>query len=244
MRDREATIPGDATHGDAPSPVYAHVPAGATRGGVVVHEIFGRQPDIERVVDRFATRGYAAVAPDLFHQGALPCIRAVFAAMRSGEEVAPVRQARRAREWLCAQAGLATPQVGIVGFCLGGGFALLAGAGWGAGSTNYGKVPPSERMRGIGPVIGCYGARDLPFRSEGQGAHGAPRAARGGARGAHLPDGRARVSHGRRPPHRERAHGAHPAPGYDPVAAPEAWSKIDAFFDRHLPSTAVAAQDN
>ncbi|MDO9017894.1 MAG: dienelactone hydrolase family protein [Deltaproteobacteria bacterium] len=96
MRDREATIRGDAAHGDTPSPVYAHVPAGATRGGVVVHEIFGRQPDIERVVDRFATRGYAAVAPDLFHQGALPCIRAVFAAMRSGEEVAPVRQAQNA----------------------------------------------------------------------------------------------------------------------------------------------------
>ena len=110
MPGADVTIPGDASHGDASSPAYANVPAGATRGMVVIHEIFGRQPDIDRVVDRFATRGYAAVAPDLFHEGALRCIRAVMSAMSTGVEVAPVRKALRARQWLCDQAGLATPQ--------------------------------------------------------------------------------------------------------------------------------------
>jgi carboxymethylenebutenolidase len=82
MPGTDATIPSDATDGDAPSAAYARVPTGATRGVVVIHEIFGRQPDIDRVVDRFATRGYAAVAPDLFHEGALRCIRAVFSGRR------------------------------------------------------------------------------------------------------------------------------------------------------------------
>jgi len=42
---------------------YAALPAGATRGAVVLHEMFGRQPEIDRVVDRFAARGYAAIEP-------------------------------------------------------------------------------------------------------------------------------------------------------------------------------------
>jgi carboxymethylenebutenolidase len=241
MPGTEVTIPGDAAHGDAPSPAYANTPAGATRGVVVIHEIFGRQPDIDRVVDRFATRGYAAVAPDLFHEGALRCIRSVFSAMRSGEEVAPVRQAQRARRWLCAQAGLRDAQVGIVGFCFGGGFALLAGAGWGAVSTNYGEVPPTERMRGIGPVIGCYGGRDLPFRNKGRVL--TERLAPLGV----VPEVHTFPTAG----HAFLTEGDHPIatvlmgpilhPGYDPMAAPEAWRRIEAFFDRHLPPTDRAA---
>lgn len=233
------TIPGDATHGDVPSPAYASVPSPATRGVVVIHEIFGRAPDIDQVVDRFADRGYAAVAPDLFHGGALPCIRAVFRAMRTGEDVAPVRQALRAREWLCEQAGLTPEQVGLVGFCFGGGFALLAGRGWGAVSTNYGEVPPTERMRGIGPVIGCYGARDLPFRNKGRVL--AERLAPLGV----TPEVHTFPTAG----HAFLTHGDHPIatvlmgpilhPGYDPVAAPEAWAKIDAFLDRSLPASAA-----
>ena len=237
MPGREVIIPGDASHGDAPSPAYAKVPVGATRGIVVIHEIFGREPDIDRVVGRFATRGYAAVAPNLFHQGALPCIRAVFRAMSTGEEIGAVRQAKRARQWLCDEAGLTTPQVGILGFCFGGGFALLAGAGWGAVSTNYGEVPPTERMRGIGPVIGCYGGRDLVFR--GKGAVLTERLAPLGitpevhmfpsAGHAFLTDGNHPITRALSKPILHS--------GYDPLAAQDAWTKIEAFFDRNLPPT-------
>jgi len=159
----EVKIPGDASTGDPPSPAYARTPEGATRGVVVIHEILGRAPEIDRVVDRFASRGYAAVAPDLFHLGQVACMRAVMHAMKTGDDIAPVRQARRAHAWLCEQAGLAPTNVGIIGFCFGGGFALLAGHGFGAISANYGVVPPVERLRGLPPVIGCYGDRDWMF---------------------------------------------------------------------------------
>ncbi len=69
------------------------------------------------------------------------------------------------RRWLCAESGIAEPRVGLIGFCFGGGFALAAGAGFGAVSTNYGAVPPTEAMRGIGPVIACYGGRDRAFEA-------------------------------------------------------------------------------
>ncbi len=43
--------------GDAAAvPVYAILPPEARRGVVVLHEIFGRQPEIDRVVQRFAAR--------------------------------------------------------------------------------------------------------------------------------------------------------------------------------------------
>lgn len=161
--DGDVTIPGEEARGDPPSPAYARVPEGATRGVVVIHEVLGRAPEIDRVVDRFAAHGYAAVAPDLFHRGRVGCMRAVVHAMKTGEDVAPVRQTRRAHAWLCEHAGLDSKHVGIIGFCFGGGFALLAGHGFGAVSANYGVVPPIERLRGLPPVIACYGDRDWLF---------------------------------------------------------------------------------
>jgi carboxymethylenebutenolidase len=165
MQGREVTIEASA---DAPAlPAYAILPPGATRGMVVIHEIFGRQPEIDRVVERFARAGYAAVAPDLFHRGKLACLVDAFRAMKSGDGVA-VRQGRNARAWLCREAGIEPSRIGLIGFCFGGQFALCSGAGWAVVSTNYGDVPAAEVMRGIGPVIGCYPGKDKVFRAKGE----------------------------------------------------------------------------
>jgi carboxymethylenebutenolidase len=165
MEGREITIP--AGDGAPETPAFAILPEGARRGVVVIHELFGRQPEIDRVVERFAKAGYAAVAPDLFRRGRLGCLVDVFLrAMRTGDGVA-VCQGRNARAWLCEETGIGAQHVGLVGFCFGGSYALAAGAGWGAVSTNYGLVPRAGAMRGIGPVIGCYGGRDRHFRATG-----------------------------------------------------------------------------
>lgn len=234
MPGLEVKLPGDAVKGDRESPAYAHLPAGATRGMVVIHEIFGRQPDIDGVVDRFAAAGYAAVAPDLFFEGRLPCIRAVFSAMKTGAEISAVRQALRARDWLCAQTGLRKEQVGIIGFCFGGGFALLAGSGWAAVSTNYGVVPPTERLQGIGPVIACYGGRDVMFKNTGEQLK--ERLAPLGVTPEVLfyPDaGHAFLTNGNRP-----IISALTWPlmhvKYNAAIAEDAWVKIIAFFNKQL----------
>jgi carboxymethylenebutenolidase len=157
MKGQEITIP--AGEGAPALPGYAMIPAGAKRGAVVIHEIYGRRPEIDRVVERFAAAGYAAVAPDLFHAGRFACLRDVFRAMKTGDGVS-VLQGRNARAWLCEAAGIEPSTVGLIGFCFGGGYALFAGAGWGAVSCNYGHPPSVTSMRGVGPVIGCYGSRD------------------------------------------------------------------------------------
>ena len=166
MTQTRFQLAGDAAHGDPPSPAVANVPEGARRGIVVIHEIFGPSPEVDRVVTRLAGAGYAAVAPDLFFQGRLACVRSVFSAMSSGADVPAVRQAVRARDWLTQQSGAPKEKIGIVGFCFGGGFALLAGKHFGAVSANYGRTPSTEAMRGIGPTIGCFGGRDRSMRGQ------------------------------------------------------------------------------
>src|SRR5689334_11738803 len=137
MEGREIVIA--AGDGAPETPAFAMIPRDATRGMVVIHELFGRQPEIDRVVARFAKSGYAAVAPDLFHRGRFACLFDVFRAMKTGEGVA-VRQGKSARAWLCQEARLAPENVGLIGFCFGGGYALVAGSGWAAVSTNYGAI--------------------------------------------------------------------------------------------------------
>jgi carboxymethylenebutenolidase len=57
-----------------------------------------------------------------------------------------------------------TGRVGIIGFCMGGGLALLSAPKYdfAAASVNYGEVPKDavERLRGACPIVGSYGRRD------------------------------------------------------------------------------------
>lgn len=234
MRDHDVTIPGDPAHRDPPTPAYAVLPAGATRAVVVIHEIFGPAPEIDAVVDRFAARGYAAVAPDLFAHGQFACMRAVMRAMHSDDDIMPVRVARRTRDWITEKTGVPASRVGIIGFCFGGGFALVAGSGWAAVSSNYGQVPSASRMRGIGPVIACYGGRDVIFRGAGEALRA--RLATVGV----TPEVHTFPEAG----HSFLTDGDHPIASaltwpvmhvrYEPEVAAKAWEKIDAFFDRTL----------
>ena len=153
----EVTIP--ASGGAPATPAFAILPDGARRGVVVIHELFGRTPEIDRAVERLAGAGYAAVAPDLFHRGRVACLRDIYRAMKTGDGV-PAQQGRNARAWLTDKTGIAPAHIGLIGFCFGGGYALTAGAGWAAVSANYGHLPSTAAMRGLGPLIACYGARD------------------------------------------------------------------------------------
>jgi carboxymethylenebutenolidase len=235
MQLEELVLPGDAEQGDPASPAVAAFAPDARRGVVVIHELFGRQPEIDRVVQRFAAAGYAAIAPDLFHAGRLRCLRQLLPSIQRGEDSAPLRQARRARVQLCARAGLPPAQVGLIGFCFGGLFALVAGRGWGAISTNYGEVPSTEAMKGIGPVIACYGERDRRAAPE--------LLKRRLARVGVTPEVYTYPEAG----HSFLTDGHHPVAtaltwpifhlGYNPAAADDAWPKIMDFFERSLASS-------
>jgi carboxymethylenebutenolidase len=231
-RGIEVTIP--AGDGFGATPAYAVLPAGAKRGVVVIHELFGRQPEIDRVVERFARAGYAAVEPELFRSPSLAaCVRRTMHAMQTGDGPA-VRQARAVRSWLCAQAQLDEAHVGIIGFCFGGGFALAVGRGWGAVSTNYGAIPRAEAMRGIGPTIGCYGGRDRTFARMGGVLEERLRSVGAEVESHTFADvGHSFLTDGNHPIAklltRPLLHIV-----YRPETAEEGWRRIFAFFDKHL----------
>lgn len=226
----DVEIPGEG----GSTPAFALLPEGATRGVVVLHEIFGRQPEIARVVERFAALGYAAVAPDLFHGRSKPgCIREALRTIRTG--TGPfAEKTRAARTWLCEQAGLDASQVGLIGFCLGGGFALAFGQGFGAVSTNYGDLPPDELLGQLGPTIGCYGGRDRIFGKNGPRlerrltALGVPVETHTYPEIGHsfLTDGHHPIGHFLSRPYFHIE--------YRPEVAEAAWQKILAFLERHL----------
>lgn len=227
----EVTVPCATT---GPFPAFASLPDGARKGVVVIHEIFGRMPEIDGVAARFAERGYAAIAPDLFHTGWLTCVRRAMRDLPSGTGP-QFEQIGAARDFL-VERGVPKARVGVIGFCLGGAFALGVGRGWGAVSANYGMTPPAETLRGIGPVIACYGAKDRMMGSQ-PGRLRERCAAVGvtpeihvleGAGHSFLTQGTSRIG-----PIMGLLTGA----GYREAPAKEAWEKIFAFFDRELGST-------
>ena len=143
------------------SPARGDAVAGAP-GVVVVHEAFGLTDDIRRIADEFAARGFHAVAPDLLSYGGMVrCLVTIVRALGSGEG-RPFDEIDAARTWLAGREDC-TGQVGIAGFCLGGGFALvMANRGFGASAVQYGRLPKNldAAMHGACPVVASYGALD------------------------------------------------------------------------------------
>jgi carboxymethylenebutenolidase len=154
----------EVTAGSVPG--YLAVPAGSPGpcpGVVVIHESWGLNGDIRAHVDRLAAEGYLALAPDLYRgKSFVRCFRDVFRQLHAGSGSA-FDTIEEARGWLGARPD-ATGKTGVLGFCMGGGFALLCAprGEFSAASVNYGQVPAdAERvLAGACPVVASYGARD------------------------------------------------------------------------------------
>ncbi len=213
------------------------VPAGEGPwpGVVVLHELLGLTDDIRRHTDRLAGAGFVAVAPDLFSAGgALRCLRATFGALTRGQGPA-VDDVLAVRDWLTGRPDCAGP-VGVLGFCMGGGFALLLAArGFDAAAPSYGPLPREARtvLAGACPVVASYGRRDPMMRGVAGRLESLLTELGVDHDVKEYPDaGHSFLNQHRTGPFAplERVAGL----GYEPDAADDAWARILAFFDHHL----------
>ena len=139
---------------------------------MVVHDAFGMTPDMRRQADRLAVGGYIALAPDFWHGRAWPrCLRGAFRQIMAGS--GPVfDEIDAAAGWLSAL-DTCTGKIGVIGFCLGGGFALLSAPrpGVSAASVNYAPVPKNidQMLGGACPVVASYGGKDPGTRRSCRG---------------------------------------------------------------------------
>jgi carboxymethylenebutenolidase len=223
-------------------PDYLAAPEGSGPhpGVVVLHEAYGLDDDIRAKADRFASRGYLALAPDLFDDGPMfKCLVAAFRALGTGKGKA-FDEIEAARKQLADRPDC-TGKVGVIGFCMGGGFALLSAPrfDFAASSVNYGILPRNltETLEGSCPIVASYGKKDLGLRGAAAKLEsaldtlGVPHDVK------EYPDAN----------HSFLNHHAGGVSGlmarvsgmmYHGPSAVDAWQRIDAFFDEHVAQAA------
>ena len=168
MVDVSISVAGGALPAYLASPSDPGSP-GPWPGVVVIHDALGMTHDLRRQTDWLAGSGYLAAAPDLYRGGRrLACIRKIMsdARRRHGPTFDDIEAVRT---WLTAREDC-TGRVGVIGFCMGGGFALMLApdGGFSAASVNCGMaakdVYSESFLTGACPVIGSYGAKDRANR--------------------------------------------------------------------------------
>jgi carboxymethylenebutenolidase len=154
----EVTIP--APRGEMRAHLAAPAGGGRWPGVVVIHDALGMSRDLRNQADWLASEGYLAVAPNLYYWG--PRIRCLISTVRLGNR--PRSELDATRRWL-GEHDRCTRKIGVIGFCMGGDFALVLAPrrhGFSASSVNYGAaVGELERaLPDVCPIVGSFGAAD------------------------------------------------------------------------------------
>src|SRR5918993_1295054 len=91
---------------------------------IVIQEWWGLVDHIKEVCDRFASEGFVALAPDLYHGKTTKSpdeAGKLMMAMRIDEAE---KDLRAAADYLAIQDSTTSKKIGVVGFCMGGALAL------------------------------------------------------------------------------------------------------------------------
>ena len=204
---------------------YRADPAGTPKAGIVViQEIFGVNPHMRSVADRYAAAGYAAVAPAIFDRvergvqlGYTPDDIARGVAIRARTDWNAVIADIGAAVALLSGEGL---KVGTVGFCWGGSVAYLSAA----------RLP-------VAAAVGYYGGQIVPFLGD---TPKVPTMLHFGDRDGGIPMADV-LKIARAQPDVEihvypAGHGfaCDERKDFTPACAEQAWERTQAFFARHL----------
>ncbi len=217
--------------GDKPLTAYYTRPEGAGPfpGVVVIHEIFGLTENIKHIAQRLSSENYAVLAVDLFAgRNQAVCMFRFFAdTFLNSLDHRGIHDLKAALTFLADQPEVDASQLGAIGFCLGGSFAIA----WACTDDRlkviapyYGFNPrPLTAVARSCPVVGSYPGQDL---TTGQGRK--------------LDETLTQYSI----PHDIKIYPGtkhsffnDQAPVYDAASAANSWQRVLAFFKTHLGAT-------
>tara|TARA_R110002020_G_scaffold15555_43_gene55498 strand:+ start:11269 stop:12135 length:867 start_codon:yes stop_codon:yes gene_type:complete len=208
---------------------YLARPKGAEKrpAVIVIHENRGLNPHTEDVARRLAADGFVALAPDLLSvKGGTPGdpdqARDLIGQLDDGDVEAALKAAVA---WL-AENPATNGQVGVVGFCWGGGWAnrlAAAGTPLGAAVAYYGRQLPAERVGDLSaPLLLHYAGLDERINA-GIDAYTTALDAAGKPYEVFVYEG---VNHA--------FNNDTNAARYDKAASDEAWARTTAFLNTNL----------
>jgi carboxymethylenebutenolidase len=206
---------------------YLSTPAGGRGPGVlVIQEWWGLVGHIKNVGDRFAAKGFTALAPDLYHGQTADEPDAAGKLFMALNVAQAEKDLRGAATYLAAHSS--TTKLGAVGFCMGGQLALFAATinpSIGATVDFYGIHPnvKPDYAKLAGPVLGLFAEKDSYVTPPvARDVDKAIKAA-GKSSEIHVYPG---VDHAFFNDERKDV--------YDEAAAADAWRRTLAFFREHL----------
>jgi carboxymethylenebutenolidase len=213
-------------------------PPGGWPGVIVVFEVYGMTPEMLAVGDRFADRGWAACIPDLFSTGwRWGCLVRALREVTAGHPGPVTACLAAASRDFAARNDVDAERLAVIGFCMGGGLALLLGSvqdlGLRAVASNYGPTPSTQSLRTSPPVVASYGGRDGIMRGQPERLQARLEACKVAFDIKTYPQAG----------HAFLTNGHHPASGlvvpmhagFDADAAHDAWNRIDTWLDQHTP---------
>jgi carboxymethylenebutenolidase len=246
MRDMTEVATGELELG-----YFARAADGAHPGVIVIHDVWGLSDHYRDLARRLAAEGFSVLAANLYRRHPDAKITDPGRWIRGLSDPQLIGEMQTAVDFLASHASVGRRRVGVVGFCMGGSYAIHAAAGcrglsaavafYGMLSHEHGLLAPEPgetldplrkprsplaAARDVRcPLLGCFGADDPYIPSEDVArldqqldASGQPHEVivYSGAGHAFVNDTRPEM--------------------YRPEAARDAWSRMLAWFQRHLAS--------
>jgi carboxymethylenebutenolidase len=218
------TSTGDAT-GYLSLPIEPHPSKPAL---ILIHEWWGLDDWIRENADRYAAKGYVVLAPDLYRGAIANDADEAHQLMRGLPEDRAMDDMKAAYKWLAGRDDVHPANIGVTGWCMGGGYALAFAtteSRLGAVSINYGRLvtDPKKIARIRAPILGIFGGQDKGIPVEDVEAFRTMLDEKGVENTIRIFEG---SGHAFMNPNNDK--------GYDAEAAKEAWGMMDAFFEAEL----------
>ena len=195
---------------------------------VLIHEWWGLTDWEKENAVRFASMGYVAIAVDLYRGKLATTPEDARRYMQSLSNDVVLRDIKSAVDYLKSREDVKKDKIGIIGWCMGGGFALrslIEIPDFSAGVICYGRLVEDEKQleRIKSPVLGIFAEKDKGIPPDAVKSFEKKMKKLGKKIEVKIYPG---VSHAFMNPNNKT--------GYDEISTKSAWDLIDKFFKKYL----------